>query len=235
MSLILYIYNMNNHESSITQKRPKIPSTVRCAVWINTFGIDKGIGLCFCCKLEPITRSNFHCGHIISHKHGGLPKLDNLKPICQNCNNSMNTKNMYEFMIEFGFDNFQYEEQPDAKMIDEYKKYINHMNSEIQILKSIILKQNEKIDILDKKLLKNNKFEDLIKEKKIDDNLDKMLNKYYLFDKNYSISHKKIYSQYVSTYDDISRKYFTKIMKLKGFYTRRKSEGMFFIGLKKKD
>lgn len=36
----------------------------------------------------------FHCGHIISDKHGGEPSLENLLPICKNCNLAMNTKNL---------------------------------------------------------------------------------------------------------------------------------------------
>jgi 5-methylcytosine-specific restriction endonuclease McrA len=43
------------------------------------------------------------CGHIISEFNGGELKLDNLMPICNSCNSSMGTKNMNEYICEFGF------------------------------------------------------------------------------------------------------------------------------------
>ncbi len=58
---------------------------------------------CYCCSVEPITKGNFECGHIISEKEGGEVKLENLRPICGLCNKSMGTKNMLEFMKQYGY------------------------------------------------------------------------------------------------------------------------------------
>ena len=41
---------------------------------------------------------SFNCGHIVAEANGGDTIVSNLKPICQNCNSSMGTKNMKEFM-----------------------------------------------------------------------------------------------------------------------------------------
>ncbi len=60
-------------------------------------------GLCQCCKVNTITFTNFDCGHILSERLGGSNTLDNLKPICRLCNNSMGTRNMNEFIEEYGF------------------------------------------------------------------------------------------------------------------------------------
>ena len=44
---------------------------------------------------------SFNCGHIIAEANGGKVIVSNLKPICQNCNSSMGTKNMDDFMKGF--------------------------------------------------------------------------------------------------------------------------------------
>jgi len=44
---------------------------------------------------------SFNCGHIIAEVNGGELIVSNLKPFCQNCNSSMGTKNMDEFMKDF--------------------------------------------------------------------------------------------------------------------------------------
>ena len=60
--------------------------------------------MCVCCNIESISLANFDCGHIISEKHGGKITLDNLRPICRLCNLSMKTKNMNDFMDDYGLD-----------------------------------------------------------------------------------------------------------------------------------
>ncbi len=84
-------------------RKEKIPSTLRNVVW-NQFFQDVAIGKCPCCKTEPITRGNFVCGHIISEKRGGETNVQNLRPICSQCNSSMGTQNMDDFMKKYGFD-----------------------------------------------------------------------------------------------------------------------------------
>ena len=67
-------------------------------VWNINIGEEIGKEKCVCCKSTDITQISFHCGHIISEKNGGETIVSNLKPICQNCNSSMATKNMNDFM-----------------------------------------------------------------------------------------------------------------------------------------
>jgi hypothetical protein len=44
---------------------------------------------------------SFNCGHIIAEANGGEIIVSKLKPICQNCNSSMGTKNMDDFIKGF--------------------------------------------------------------------------------------------------------------------------------------
>jgi hypothetical protein len=81
----------------------KIPSTVRNSVWNTYVGATKKTSLCFCCGTEHISTANYQCGHVQSKKMGGSMKIENLRPICGQCNTSMGTKNMDEFMETYGF------------------------------------------------------------------------------------------------------------------------------------
>jgi 5-methylcytosine-specific restriction endonuclease McrA len=94
----------NIHESiPIKRKYTKksISATMRRKVWDEYIGKKIGEAKCLCCKMTDITQLTFHCGHIIPECNGGELILSNLRPICQNCNSSMGTKNMDNFMKTF--------------------------------------------------------------------------------------------------------------------------------------
>jgi 5-methylcytosine-specific restriction endonuclease McrA len=86
-----------------TKKPPKkkIPAALKRLVWNKYIGEMIGSATCLCCNCTSINQLSFHCGHIISESNGGEMILSNLKPICQNCNSSMGTKNMDDFMLLF--------------------------------------------------------------------------------------------------------------------------------------
>ena len=89
-------------EVKVKEDKPKkkaIPSTIKKLVWNTNIGEDIGKAKCVCCKSTDITQMSFNCGHVISEHNGGETKVSNLKPICQNCNSSMGTKNMNDFML----------------------------------------------------------------------------------------------------------------------------------------
>ena len=92
----------NNQES---YKKKKIPSTVKRLVWNEHVGENIGKAKCMCCKTTDITQLSFHCGHVMSEKNGGLIEVNNLKPICQNCNSSMGTMNMDVFIEKYNLHN----------------------------------------------------------------------------------------------------------------------------------
>jgi len=84
-----------------TEKVPKkksIPAAIKKLVWNKNIGEDIGKSKCYCCKSTDISQTSFHCGHVIAESKGGKTIVSNLKPICQNCNSSMGTKDMNDFM-----------------------------------------------------------------------------------------------------------------------------------------
>jgi hypothetical protein len=80
-------------------KKKNISSTVKRLVWNTNIGELIGKSKCLCCNVTDITQMSFHCGHVIAEINGGETIVSNLKPICQNCNSSMGTKNMNAFML----------------------------------------------------------------------------------------------------------------------------------------
>ena len=97
-----------------------LPAAVRSAVWNTTIGIEKGMGYCFCCGKTPIFQSNFECGHIIARKKGGKQTIPNLRPICGTCNKSMGTRNMLEFMSQYGF----LDDEKRKKALEDHRRYV---------------------------------------------------------------------------------------------------------------
>ena len=79
-------------------KKKSIPAAIKKLVWNKNIGEDVGKSKCYCCKSTDITQTSFHCGHVIAESKGGKTIVSNLKPICQNCNSSMGTKDMNDFM-----------------------------------------------------------------------------------------------------------------------------------------
>ena len=89
---------INNSMITKNKKKKAISSTIKKLVWNTNIGEEIGKSKCLCCKSTDITQLSFNCGHIIAESNGGDTIVSNLKPICQNCNSSMGTKNMIVFM-----------------------------------------------------------------------------------------------------------------------------------------
>ena len=77
-------------------KKKKICKALRLKVWNKYIGEEKRKGKCDVCK-SLMKIENFQCGHIIAESQGGKTNINNLKPICPICNQSMGTQNMDEF------------------------------------------------------------------------------------------------------------------------------------------
>jgi len=80
------------------KKKKPISAAIKRLVWNTNIGEDVSKSKCMCCYSTDITQMSFNCGHIVADANGGETIVSNLKPICQNCNSSMGTKNMEEFM-----------------------------------------------------------------------------------------------------------------------------------------
>lgn len=58
-------------------------------MWKKYIGEEIGKSKCYCCQSNDVTQMSFHAGHVVSEKDGGEISVENLRPICQNCNLSM--------------------------------------------------------------------------------------------------------------------------------------------------
>jgi 5-methylcytosine-specific restriction endonuclease McrA len=79
----------------------KISKVLRRQVWNKFYSsiTEKDVNQipCPCCSLTLIHPLDFECGHIISFRNGGVTTLDNLRPICKDCNTSMGSCNWDDF------------------------------------------------------------------------------------------------------------------------------------------
>lgn len=79
--------------------KKSIPPKLRIQVWRKEFN-DEDIAYCPFYRCENIIRigvNGFHCGHVISEFNGGQTNIDNLRPICSDCNCKMATMNWSEY------------------------------------------------------------------------------------------------------------------------------------------
>jgi hypothetical protein len=83
------------------RKKKYIPKTLKRAVWDTHIGAEKGIAPCMCCERTMIQQIEFHCGHVIAEAEGGKTNVENLRPICAQCNLSMGKRNLYEFKAKY--------------------------------------------------------------------------------------------------------------------------------------
>lgn len=81
-------------------KKKSIPKAVRKSSWLTYMG-KVYEAPCYCCKTTLIACDSFHAGHMVAEKNGGLPTVENIRPVCSTCNLSMGTQNMHDFILEY--------------------------------------------------------------------------------------------------------------------------------------
>ena len=89
---------MRGKKSKVPQKKEKqykkqsVPKALREQVWVHNFG-EKYKHQCFIpwCT-NTVTVFDYHVGHNIPECKGGRMCLENLKPICARCNQSMGSQ-----------------------------------------------------------------------------------------------------------------------------------------------
>jgi hypothetical protein len=89
-------------KESKPKKKEPIPAAIKTLVWNKYIGDKTAEAKCMCCRVTSISMRHHHCGHILSEKYGGGVTIDNLRPICANCNLSMGGMNMADFISKFG-------------------------------------------------------------------------------------------------------------------------------------
>lgn len=103
-NFIDYLVSNNVPVHDDLTKRTKIPENMRQDVWKKEFG-SKTSTTCpvkYCDHQISNEKFGFQCGHKISVANGGKEKIDNLRPICADCNSKMSSTNWdsYEEELE---------------------------------------------------------------------------------------------------------------------------------------
>lgn len=78
-----------------------IASKLRREVWDKYMG-NIAHGRCYCCGHNEIMCDKFEAGHIVPDNKDGPTTIENLRPICQECNQQMGQMDMHEFAKQFG-------------------------------------------------------------------------------------------------------------------------------------
>tara|TARA_B100000795_G_scaffold227434_1_gene183790 strand:- start:692 stop:1759 length:1068 start_codon:yes stop_codon:yes gene_type:complete len=82
---------------NIKEKKREMPSPeLRRKIW-NKVNNDNNNGICYTCNKELQYDKKMHCGHIVAHALGGETSLDNMMPVCEDCNKKMGIMNMKEY------------------------------------------------------------------------------------------------------------------------------------------
>ena len=84
-----------------SSSKTKIPKKIKNDSWDKYIGSNVGDSICLCCRTTSINSKSFIGGHIISEKNGGLVTVDNIVPICSECNLSMGVTNMDVFINKY--------------------------------------------------------------------------------------------------------------------------------------
>lgn len=85
----------------MTTKRTAIPKSVKIAVWNLYIGGDKTEGKCYACNTTTIHITSFEAGHDKAVARGGKNLISNLRPICSDCNKSMQTKSIEWYKAQY--------------------------------------------------------------------------------------------------------------------------------------
>ena len=79
-------------------RKANIPKALKMTIWDEYVGKDKRRALCICCCDREIEINNCEYGHIVSEKEGGQVSVENMLPICRQCNRSMGAEHMGEYV-----------------------------------------------------------------------------------------------------------------------------------------
>lgn len=77
--------------------KKKLKPWFRDDIWIHHNGPQLKEIKCPCCQIRIISRESFSAGHIQAESRGGSSQIDNIIPICDDCNGRMGPTHMYWF------------------------------------------------------------------------------------------------------------------------------------------
>ena len=111
-----------------------VPKIHKSLVWNEYIGLDIGRTKCLCCNMNDINILNFHMGHVIAKSKGGSMRVENMRPICSQCNLSMRNENMIDFMKRLEYDMKRITIKP-----IKYNSWCEYTNIIISLLVIIII------------------------------------------------------------------------------------------------
>lgn len=94
-------WNKPSSKNKPKQRKTRIPASLKKLVWNTYIGESVGSSKCLCCNYTMIQQIDFHCGHVVPEAKGGPTTVENLRPICAQCNLCMGTANLEEFKRKF--------------------------------------------------------------------------------------------------------------------------------------
>jgi len=86
------------HHLPLPYKKATISSSLKKQVW-EKYNEKLGEAKCHCCGIINVSPLNYEAGHVIPEITGGKTIVDNLRPICKECNRRMGATNMRDWMI----------------------------------------------------------------------------------------------------------------------------------------
>ena len=100
-AVVIQPVETDTNDEPLHLRRKKAPKQIKTLVWNKYIGSDIAEAPCVSCRTAKISNRSFHCGHVIAESKGGDMTINNLRPICADCNGSMGTRSMNEFTKEF--------------------------------------------------------------------------------------------------------------------------------------
>ena len=79
-------------------RKKKIAAALREQVWLASMGAVFSSKCTVTWCSNQVTVFNFQCGHLLAESKGGPTVLENLRPICGRCNQSMGTMHMEQWL-----------------------------------------------------------------------------------------------------------------------------------------
>ena len=119
---------INNHNHNHKHKMSnKIPSSLKHNIWIKYIGekYEGKCGVTWC--VNKITPFTFEAGHNIPYSKGGSTTIDNLRPICSDCNKSMGNRYTIDEYSEI-FKDKDKDKDTNITIASQYNTTINNIN-----------------------------------------------------------------------------------------------------------
>jgi hypothetical protein len=87
----------DNNTEPLSKRRKELPTQIQRRVWNTHVGINVALTRCMCCEEGEINNIKFAVGFLRDAHEGGTLKVDNLRPICEACDESIGLLSINEY------------------------------------------------------------------------------------------------------------------------------------------